>query len=475
MRAADLLIPFNPWWAGNAIPEEHLFEHRRFLYHRVERLAFSPKDACATVVHGPRRAGKTVLLKQLIGSALSSGRFPSQNVIYAPMQHSFLNGVPLWELAAQIRKASVSGKPVLLALDEIQFRPGWEDELKDLAGNSKGTKAVACASIRAEPDRIEAAGEADGLRRFQLPPLLFCEHLDVAGKWPSGLPKDPGQALSAKLDHDEVKKLNEDFVDYVNYGAVAETIRPSGPSGSCKAYRPGHVPDNELFNSYASLCGISNPAGLFALFGFVARNNCREITMESARSGTGLDHETAIKYLDYLEGCCLIRQVPKLGSAMRRLRRNPSRKCLLVHPSMHGLFNGPVSAGKEGFKNAVEAAVFTQFVEGKYVPGPYRTKAYYCSYRRGSSECKADMVLMSRKTSYLNRMCQVTWSDDRDELERAAGHLSTISKRKRKAKSYGGSYCTTKSTYGEGPHGNVAFLPTSQFSAALGLESMQAA
>ncbi len=473
MRAADLLRPFNPWWAEGELPEEHRFERRRFLYPRLEQLSLSPKQSCAAVIHGPRRAGKTVLVKQLIGQAISSGKLPSGNVCYAPMQHPFLSGISIGELAAEIRKAADPGKPVLLALDEIQHRPGWESELNDhVAGNAKGTAAVACCSFRAEPDRTEAAGETGSLRRFHLPPLLFCEHLDAAGKWPSGLPRDARQAMSAKLGQDEIEQLNEDFVDYVNYGSVAAAFRPS--AAGCKGYGPEHVPDRELFDSFPALRGISNPAGLFALFTFVARNNCREFAMEDARSGTGLDHETAVKYLDYLEDCYLVRQVPKLGSAMRRLRRNPSRKFMLVHPSMHGLFNGPVSAGEDGFAHAAEAAAFAQFVEGRYGAAPYKTRAHYCSYRRGSSVAKADMVFMSRKTAYLNRLCQLTWSDDLDVLERAASDLDRIGKRKRRTKDYGGSFCATRSTYGQDRNGKAAYLPASQLSAALGLESMLA-
>lgn len=71
------------------------------------------------------------------------------------------------------------------------------------------------------------------LLRAHLPPVLFAEFLDSAGRWPRSLPRNPEGAMAAALPPEEVSELNRAFLNYVRWGSMAEMLscRPSPETG----------------------------------------------------------------------------------------------------------------------------------------------------------------------------------------------------------------------------------------------------
>lgn len=473
--ATDILRVFNPWWNSDRLPAGHAFERRRMLYQQVERIALDPEMRLTSVIHGPRRVGKTVMLQQLVGQAVSSGAFPPRNVCYASMQHKALRRLSPTELVGQFKRDADPGRPALVVLDEIQFVLDWEQELKELTDLECGFKFVVSGSAMSELKRKSVEAGTGRFYRFYLPPLLFCEFLDFRGKWPGGLPRDAGQARAARLEPEEVLALNEDFIDYVNYGAFpALVLDPKHRSGR-KEYVELHMPDEDLFSSLPAIYGISNADGLYDVFEHVAKHNCQELSLGSINRQTGIQLNTIYKYLKYLEACLLIRKIPKLGSALRALQRDSFHKFHLVNPNMHGLLNYPVTPDDPDAGHAIEAAVFSQYCQSFHGSAASGKRVFYCRYRHDGTDYEVDMVVTPRGTAYLHRLCEVKWSDKWDRLSRSATTMAHIRERKRKAASYDGCWCTTRTAYGEDCDKEVRFLPTAQFAVALGLESMERA
>ena len=70
----------NPWWHGDEMlkpPPFHRWPFKRLLY--LLKDGMTP----AVVLRGPRRVGKTVLLKQVIQSLLKEG-IPGNRILYVP-------------------------------------------------------------------------------------------------------------------------------------------------------------------------------------------------------------------------------------------------------------------------------------------------------------------------------------------------------------------------------------------------------
>ena len=72
---ADNLESLNPQWAGQPGPRVPTF--RRWLFRRLHRLLTAGLTP-ATVLRGPRRVGKTVLLRQLMEELLAQNVQPNR-------------------------------------------------------------------------------------------------------------------------------------------------------------------------------------------------------------------------------------------------------------------------------------------------------------------------------------------------------------------------------------------------------------
>jgi hypothetical protein len=84
----------NPWWShpGFVIREGGL--PRRVYFAPFKTLALNPGVQRAAVLLGPRRVGKTVMLRQLIHDAIASGIDP-QSILYASVDAPVYSRVPL--------------------------------------------------------------------------------------------------------------------------------------------------------------------------------------------------------------------------------------------------------------------------------------------------------------------------------------------------------------------------------------------
>ena len=134
----------NPWWSdpSYAVLERDL--PRRVYFDSFKRLALNRGVKRAAILLGPRRVGKTVMLRQLIAESISSGTDPRSIMyvsvdapVYARMRlEKFLSFIP----------AQDSG---IVIFDEIQYLSDWENHLKDLVDSYPKLKFIASGSAAA--------------------------------------------------------------------------------------------------------------------------------------------------------------------------------------------------------------------------------------------------------------------------------------------------------------------------------------
>ena len=80
LELTENLRSLNPWWAG--MPGVELPRFKRWPFGRLKRLLTKGMTP-ATVLRGPRRVGKTILLRQLIESLLAE-RVAPRRLLYVP-------------------------------------------------------------------------------------------------------------------------------------------------------------------------------------------------------------------------------------------------------------------------------------------------------------------------------------------------------------------------------------------------------
>ena len=72
-----ILAPYNPWWKEGGVKTEVF---KRPIFHKIYNELLSLKQIIS--ITGPRRVGKTTLLKQIIQSLISDGHAAPDQIIY---------------------------------------------------------------------------------------------------------------------------------------------------------------------------------------------------------------------------------------------------------------------------------------------------------------------------------------------------------------------------------------------------------
>jgi uncharacterized protein len=111
----------NPWWTdGQATIPESTYP-RRVYFASFKALALNREVRRATILLGPRRVGKTVIIKQLIHEAILAGT-DHKSILYASIDAPIYSGMSL-EHFLEFLPNDTSHKSKMVIYDEIQYLP----------------------------------------------------------------------------------------------------------------------------------------------------------------------------------------------------------------------------------------------------------------------------------------------------------------------------------------------------------------
>lgn len=134
-----LLEPYNPWWRDRQwyvrdplLRDFHnsILKREPRLYYHLRRYIATPGAYGIITIRGPRRVGKTTLIKLLIRCLIEEKNVDPQTIFYISLDYEGLENVRLFELLEAIAKYSDEDKYVFL--DEASMYPGWAQALKNL-------------------------------------------------------------------------------------------------------------------------------------------------------------------------------------------------------------------------------------------------------------------------------------------------------------------------------------------------------
>jgi len=171
----------NPQWESRPGPSVPRF--RRGVFGRLRRL-LTGGLAPATVLRGPRRVGKTVLVRQLLGALLDDGVAP-RRTLYLPFDDipslrrvgDPVLGLTRWfedfVLGRSLNEAARAGECAYLLLDEVQNLSDWAPQVKHLVDNHDvRVLLTGSSSLRIEAGRDSLAGR---VTTVDVGPLLLRE------------------------------------------------------------------------------------------------------------------------------------------------------------------------------------------------------------------------------------------------------------------------------------------------------------
>jgi uncharacterized protein len=423
----------NPWWQPNGRQITEANTRKRVYFSPFKNLALNFSVKRATILLGPRRVGKTHMIKQLIDEAMSAGISPDA-ILYVSIDTPIYSGIGLEKFLQFLPNQSDDKR--LVIFDEIQYLRDWERHLKDLVDNYPNIKFVASGSAAAALKLKSKESGAGRFSEFMLPPLTFFEFLAFLNEEDQYISKLPDQNNSAPANFEirDIDGLNQRFVDYLNYGGYPEAVVNPAIRENPEQFIKNDIIDKVLLKDLPSLYGITGIQELNKLFSFLAYNAGHEASFENICRESGVAKPTVKKYIEYLESAFLIIKISTVDDNCTTMLRERNFKVYLNNPSMRAALFAPVTADNPALVGQLtECAIFSQW---QHSPNFRNLK-----YARWRNEGEVDIVYLQgdQKPFWIG---EIKWSDRIDkDWKTETSALATLL---RKHKSITSAFYTTK-------------------------------
>jgi len=394
----------NPWWetgaSGKVVYEE---TPRRKYFEAFHRTITDKTVRRAIVLMGPRRIGKTVMVYHTVRALLDSSVNPNA-ILYVSLETPIYTGLSLEGILDYFQELFSHKRDSILYVffDEIQYLKNWEVHLKSLVDSYPDYRFVATGSAAAA---LRLKSNESGAGRFSdyvLPPLTFAEYLMFIGKEAELIEivqtedYESNEYLAKDIDG-----LNEEFVNYLNYGGYPEAVFSETIRRDPSQYIKSDIIDKVLLRDLPSLYGISDIQELNRLFTTLAYNTGNEVSLEELSKSSGVAKNTIKRYLEYLEAAFLIRRVERIDNNAKRFKRAMCFKVYLTNPSMRAALFGQLDSESDAMGALTETAIFSQWQHNQQI------ELYYARWNTG----EIDIVYLNRANQKPEWAVEVKWSD----------------------------------------------------------------
>jgi len=381
----DRLLFDNPWWALADNAQQKFIQPPKRIFFKDFCQKIEQGDAGRPVtLIGPRRTGKTVMVRQMVAHLIEGGTSP-RHVMLASLGTPTYWNVGLREiidLFAKRNSETAEGKTLYAFLDETQYMPNWENDLKKVAKEYPQVRLIAVLSAGV-PGPQEIEENDPGYDVAVLPPVSFAEFLRFRGREKELFGGDPSNHKLA-FNQSNLPALNKEFNYYINYGGFPESVLAKTQGAPSPLFVRDGLIERLLHKDMASFFGINDLEGLAHLFTLLAYNTGLEVSIEELARETKIAKNTLRKYLDFLESAWLIRRLHRVDRNAKRFQRAVAFKIFITSPSWYAALFGPVIPSDEVYERLVETAVYTQ-----WLGAPHRIASLtYASWRGG----KVDLV-----------------------------------------------------------------------------------
>lgn len=398
----------NPWWLSKQIPEAYSKMSKRLYFDLFFPFVKERNVRRALVLMGPRRVGKTVMLYHSIQQLLELGEDPHK-IFFIGIDNPIYVNLGLEDILL-LCKTALNLKDLngcYIFFDEIQYLKDWERHLKVLVDSYPDTKFIVSGSAAAALKWYSAESGAGRFTDFLLPPLTFQEyiylkkmdHLIFQAQIEYG-----NHSMPYYLTHD-VKALNKEFVNYLNFGGYPEVVLSEKIQSDMGRYVKNDIVDKVLLRDLPSLYGIRDVQELNRFFTYLAYNTGNEFSYEKMAKESSIKKATLKKYLEYLEAAFLIKVLNKIDFNAKRLKRITSFKVYLTNPSLRTALFSPISETDNEMGNMVETGVLSQWMHHEEM------NLHYARWKEGKNEGEVDLVLVDNKNYKAVWATEIKWSN----------------------------------------------------------------
>ncbi len=356
----------NPWWdKPHRVPKNYTQWKPRPYLELFFPLAENLSIRRAVLLMGPRRVGKTVLLHHAIDRLLQT--VSPRQIVYFSIDHPLYNSLGLEQLLeffGEVSGTNYRTKPVYVFFDEIQYLRNWEVHLKVLMDAFPFVKPIVSGSAAVALRLKSVESGAGRFTEFLLPPLTFHEYLSILDRSDNPMPKLTHQKARKGRNFfraNNLDRLNEAFLDYLNYGGYPEVVFSADIRKDPSRFVKTDIVDKVLLRDLPSLYGIQDIQELNSLFTTLAFNTANEMSLEDLSQNSGVAKNTIKRYIEYLEAAFLIRVLHRVDRKGRPFRRANFFKVYLTNPSIYCALFAPLKFHSQATGSLVETAVFSQW------------------------------------------------------------------------------------------------------------------
>ncbi|MBL7690794.1 MAG: ATP-binding protein [Flavipsychrobacter sp.] len=398
----------NPWWITKQIPAVYSAMSKRLYFDLFYPFVKEKNVKRALVLMGPRRVGKTVMLFHSIQQLLDEN-VDAQKIFFIGIDNPVYVHLSLEDILSLCKRSlnlsQLDGCYVFF--DEIQYLKDWERHLKVMVDSYPDTKFVVSGSAAAALKWHSTESGTGRFTDFMLPPLTFQEYIHLR-KMDHLIFRDSidygRQSLPYCLTHD-VKALNKEFIQYLNFGGYPEVVLSERIQSDMGRYVKSDIVDKVLLRDLPGLYGIKDVQELNRFFTYLAYNTGNEFSYETISKDSGIQKETLKKYLEYLEAAFLIKVLNKVDVNAKRFKRVTSFKVYLTNPSLRTALFSPVSETDDEMGNMVETAVLSQWMHRE------KLDLTYARWKEGRTEGEVDLVLVDEKKYKPVWGVEIKWSN----------------------------------------------------------------
>src|SRR3989338_4034152 len=345
----DILAPYNPWWESGEVKTEVF---KRPIFHKIYKDLLSLKQIIS--ITGPRRVGKTTLLKQVIQALIRDGHAKPSEIIYFsfddPLMAEPYIGERFFDELIKWADVTHKSKTVYFFLDEIQKFELWERYLKKYYDLGFSARFVVSGSASSPIFRKSRESLLGRIKDNHLSPFSFKEFVYFHKSDDQELldfvkhAHDFGYKLQREMVIDWLKGKSDDSPLHISNHVFEELERLLNDyfveGGFPEAWeikdivaKQEYLFDNQvqkvIFEDLVIATEFRKPEKIKNYYLSLIEQPGQEINVEKSSQKIGISRAMLEKYLPLLEMTDLVKTLPRFSKRPLKYRRG-SVKCYLV-------------------------------------------------------------------------------------------------------------------------------------------------